>query len=115
MHSTHGSGVGTAVLVLVGAVLAVKLAGPAVAAVAGLIHLFLIVVVVIGGAGAVGLVAFITWRWRCTRIDAARTMPPLPSKVVRAAPPLPQARRAPNYPPNRSVTCRAAFIFTFTA
>ena len=30
---------------------------------------------------------------RRTRVDAARTMPPLPSKMVRAAQPLPEARR----------------------
>ena len=31
---------------------------------------------------------------RRTRVDAARTMPPLPSKMVRAAQPLPQPRPA---------------------
>jgi hypothetical protein len=44
-----GNGIGTAVLVLVGAALAVKLAGPVVAAVAELLHILLIAVAVIGG------------------------------------------------------------------
>ena len=35
---------------------------------------------------------------RRTRVDAARTMPPLPSKVVRAAQPLPEAQRARELP-----------------
>jgi hypothetical protein len=84
-HGSGGSGLGTALLVLVGAALAVKLAGRAVAAVGELVHVLLIVVVVIGGVGAAGLVAFITWRWRRTRIDAARAISPLSPEVARAA------------------------------
>jgi len=49
---------------------------------------------VIVGAGAAGLVGLLVWRLRRTRMGAARTMPPLPSNVARAAQPLPQARPA---------------------
>jgi hypothetical protein len=35
------------------------------------------------------------WRWRRPRLDAARTMPPAFAKMVRAAPPLPRERQAP--------------------
>jgi hypothetical protein len=72
---------------------------PAVAAaVAELLHVLLIVAGVIVGAGAAGLAGLLAWRLRRTRVDAARTMPPLPSKMVRAAQPLPQARRAGELP-----------------
>ncbi len=39
----------------------------------------------------------LAWRWRRPRLDAARTMPPAfaKAKVVRAAPPLPRERQAP--------------------
>jgi hypothetical protein len=33
----------------------------------------------------------LTWRWRRTQADAARAMPPLPTKMARAAQPLPKA------------------------
>jgi hypothetical protein len=73
--------------------LAVALLGPAVAAaVAELVHVLLIVAGVIVGVGAAGLAGLLAWQLRRTRVDAARTMPPLPSKMVRAARPLPQAR-----------------------
>jgi hypothetical protein len=98
---THGSGDGgTIVLVVLAAALAVKLAGPVLGALAELLHVFLIGAGVIVGAGAAGLVGLLAWQLRRTRVDAARTIPPLPSKVVRAAQPLPlpQARRAPELP-----------------
>jgi hypothetical protein len=66
--------------------------------VAELVHVLLIVAGVIVGAGAAGLVGLLAWQLRRTRVDAARTMPPLPSKMVRAARPLPQARRAGELP-----------------
>ena len=39
----------------------------------------------------------LAWRWRRPRLDAARTAPPAftEAKVVRAAPPLPKERQAP--------------------
>jgi hypothetical protein len=99
---THGSGgLGTAVLLLIGAALAVKLAGPVLAAVAELLHVFLIVAGVVVGVGAASLVGLLTWRWRRTQADAARAMPPLPSKVARAAQPLPKARPARVLPAER--------------
>ena len=95
------SGAGTAVLVVLAAALAVKLAGPVLGALAELLHVFLIVAGVVVGVGAAGLVGLLTWRWRRTQADAARAMPPLPSKVARAAQPLPQARPARVLPAER--------------
>ena len=81
-HGSGGSGLGEVIVIL----LAVVLLGPAVAAaVAELVHVLLIVAGVIVGAGAAGLVGLRAWQLRRTRVDAARTMPPLPSKMVRAA------------------------------
>jgi hypothetical protein len=82
---------GTAVLVVLAAVLAAKLAGPVLAAVAELLHVFLIVAGVIVGVGAASLVGLLAWRWRRWHPDAARAMPPLPTKMARAAQPLPKA------------------------
>jgi hypothetical protein len=85
------------VLVLVGAALAVKLAGTVAAAVGELVHVLVIVAVVIVGVGAVCVGGLLAWRWRRPRLDAARTAPPAfaSAKVVRAAPPLPRERQAP--------------------
>jgi hypothetical protein len=68
--------------------------------VAELVHVLLIMAGVVVGAGAAGLVGLLAWRLRRTRVGAARTMPPLPSKMARAAQPfpLPQARRAAELP-----------------
>ena len=62
------------------------------------VYVLLIVVAVIAGAGAIGLVGLLIWRWRRTHKDAARARPPLHGAVVpplhgvaRAAQPLPQA------------------------
>jgi Flp pilus assembly protein TadB len=94
-HGSGGSGLGEVIVIL----LAVALLGPAVAAaVAELVHVLLIMAGVVVGAGAAGLVGLLAWQLRRTRVDAARTMPPLPSKMVRAARPLPQARRAGELP-----------------
>jgi hypothetical protein len=95
-HGSGGSGLGTAVLVVIGAALAVKLAGPVLDAAAELLRVLLIVAGVIVGVGAASLVGLIAWRWR-SRKDAARAMPPR-TLVARAAPPLPQARRAAELP-----------------
>ena len=99
---THGSGggLGTAVLVVVGAALAVKLAGPVLAAVAELARVILIVAGVILGVGAAGLVGLLAFRMRHRLAGAARVMPPNPGAVsplhgvARAARPLPQPRPA---------------------
>jgi hypothetical protein len=95
-HGSGGSGLGTAVLVVIGAALAVKLAGPVLDAAAELLRVLLIAAGVIVGVGAASLVGLIAWRWR-SRKDAARAMPPR-TLVARAAPPLPQARRAGELP-----------------
>ena len=93
-HGSGGSGLGELLVILLG----VALLGPAAAAVAELVHVLLIVAGVIVGAGAAGLAGLLAWQLRRTRVDAARAMPPLPSKMVRAARPLPQARRAGELP-----------------
>ena len=89
-HGSGGSGIGTAVLVVIGAALAVKLAGPVLDAAAELLRVLLIAAGVIVFVGAASLVGLIAWRWR-SRKDAARAMPPR-TLVARAAPPLPKAR-----------------------
>jgi hypothetical protein len=81
------------VLVLVGAALAVKLAGPVAAAAAELLHIVLIVAGVIVGVGAVSLGGLLAWRWRHSQSDAARAIA-VPPRVVRAAPPLSAERPA---------------------
>jgi hypothetical protein len=73
------------------AVVVVRIAVPVLDAVAELLQVFLIVAGVIVGVGAAGLVGLLTWRWRRTQADAARAMPPLPTKMARAAQPLPKA------------------------
>ncbi len=97
-HGSGGSGLGTALLVLVGVALAVKLAGPVLGAVGELVHVLLVAVFIIAGAGAAGVVTLLTLKWRGARADAARIMPPLRQKMVRAASPLPQERRAAQLP-----------------
>jgi hypothetical protein len=68
------------------------------------VYVLLIVVAVIAGAGAIGLVGLLTWRWRRTHKDAARARPPLHGAlyplhgVTRAAQPLPQAPPAIELP-----------------
>ena len=105
---THGSGggLGAALLVVVGAALAVKLAGPVVAAAAELVYVLVIVVAVIAGVGDVGVVGVLLWRWRHPR--------PVPRWEVtaRQLPPQPRRSRRPRRctcttigmapPPNRS-------------
>ena len=74
------------------------LLGPAVTAAAELRHVLVMVAGVIVGAGAVCVGGLLAWRWRRPRLDAARTAPPLLTKVVRAAPPLPKVRQEPVLP-----------------
>jgi hypothetical protein len=97
-HDSGGSGLGTAVLVVLGAAVAVKLAAPVLAAASELLNIVLIAAAVIGGLGAAGLVALLAWQWRRTLAGAARATPPLPAKVVRAALPLPKAQRPRELP-----------------
>jgi hypothetical protein len=68
---------------------------------AELLHVFLIVAGVIVGVGAASLVGLLARRWRRWHQDAARAMPPLPSKVARAAQPLPKAQPARVLPAER--------------
>ncbi len=99
-----GGGAGLGVAVLVGAALAVKAAPAVLAAAAGLVRVVLIVAGVIVGVGAAGLVGPLTWRWRRSRLAAARAVPPVRGVVyplhgaARAAQPLPQERRTPELP-----------------
>ena len=64
----HGGGLGTAVLVIVGAALTVKVAPVVLAAVAEIVRVVLIVAVVIVGVGATAGIGFLA-RWR-------RVLPP---------------------------------------
>jgi hypothetical protein len=57
-----------------------------------------IVAGVIVGVGAVCVGGSLAWRWRRPRLDAARAMPPLPTKMVRAAPPLRRPVQRPAAP-----------------
>jgi hypothetical protein len=120
---THGSGdgLGTAVLVVLAAALAVKLAGPVLTAVSELLQMVLIAAAVIVGVSAAGLVALLTWRWHHRHTDAARATLPHPGAVTplhgvaRAAQPLPQARQAPELPSAPAHELPAAFTCTSTA
>jgi hypothetical protein len=103
-HGSGGSGLGMAVLVVVGAALVVKLAGPVLAAVAELVRVILIVAGVILGIGIAGLVGLLAFRVRRRLRGAARVEPPNPGAVsplhgvARAARPLPQPRPAIEHP-----------------
>jgi hypothetical protein len=73
--------------------IAVRVAGPVLDAVAGLVHVVLIAAGVIVGLGTAALGGLLAYRLQRPRIDAARAMPPLPMKVARAAQPLPPPQR----------------------
>ena len=68
--------------------------------VAVLVYVLLIVVAVTAGAGAIGSVGLLIWRWCRTHKDAARARPPFRGALyplhgeARAAQPLPAARPA---------------------
>jgi hypothetical protein len=111
---THGSGggLGTVVLVVLGAALAVKLAGPVVASVGELFHVLVIAAGVIVGVSATALGA-------CSHGGGATGRParpaPCPRFHRRWRGPLRRSRRrgAPTpYPANPHVNCPAAFICT---
>ena len=102
-HGSGGSGLGTAVLVVIGAALAVKLAGPVLDAAAELLHVLLIAAGVIVGVGAASLVGLLAWRWRRGN-DAARAMPP--RRRWRGPPRRPQGGGAPSYPLTTRTTRR---------
>jgi hypothetical protein len=92
---THGSGgLGTAVLVLLGAALAVKLAGPVVTAAAELVHILLVLAAVLLGLAAAALVAFIAYRVRRRRSlpVVARVLQPPRAGPGRPEPPRAAAR-----------------------
>jgi hypothetical protein len=99
---THGggSGLGAALLVILGAALFINAAPAVLGAAAERLHVFLIVAGVAVGAGAAGAVGLLTWRWRRKRLTATRAghafqgaVHPLPA-VARAAQPLPKPRHA---------------------
>jgi hypothetical protein len=103
-HGSGGSGLGAALLVILGAALFVNAAPVVLGAAAELLHVLLIVAGVVVGAGAACLVGLLAWRWRRTRLTAARAehalqgaMHPLP-RVTRAAQPLPKPRPAIEQP-----------------
>jgi hypothetical protein len=66
-HGSGGSGIGTAVLVVLGAALAMNLAGPVAAAAGELLHIVMVAAGVILGLGVAVLAAVITWRLRHRR------------------------------------------------
>lgn len=86
-HGSSGSGLGMAVLVVLGAALAVRLAGPVLAA-AEVVYVLGIVVAVIVGGAAVALMVALASRWRRRRLDAARAEVPAAHLPLRAAQPL---------------------------
>ncbi|MGN6175493.1 MAG: hypothetical protein ACTHPS_21470, partial [Streptosporangiaceae bacterium] len=92
-HGSSGSGLGMAVLVVLGAALAVRLAGPVLAAAEVVYVLGIVVAVTVGGA-AVALMVALASRWRRRRLDAARAEVPAAHLPLRAAQPLPHLRHA---------------------
>jgi hypothetical protein len=89
-----GAGLGTALLVIVGAALFVKATPVALAGAAALLHLVLIVAAVILGLAAVAVAGFVAWRlyrWRHPGADRATALPP---GMERAAHPLTEPRRS---------------------
>jgi hypothetical protein len=112
-HGSGGGGLGSALLVVLGAALVVKSAPVVLGAAAELLHVVLIVVFIAACTGAEGVVALLALKCRRARAGAAaRTMPPLPPQVVRAAPPLPQERRAGELPRESQRELPVGFIFT---
>jgi hypothetical protein len=67
-----GSNLGMAVLVVLGAAFAVRLAGPVLAAAAEVVYVVGIVVAATAGGAAVAVLVAQAWRWRRRRLDAAR-------------------------------------------
>jgi len=75
-HGSGGSGLGAALLVILGAALFISAAPVLLGAAAELLHVFLIVAGVVVGTGAAGVVGLPTWRWRRKRLTAARARTP---------------------------------------
>jgi hypothetical protein len=93
-HGGGGGGLGTAALVLVGAALAVKLAGPVAAATGEFVHVLLVVAAILAGVAAVALMGFIVYRLRRRKVhpvSLARTLPPLQVRATRPLPAQPWA------------------------
>jgi hypothetical protein len=93
-HGSGGGGLGVAVLVVRGGALAVRLAGPVVAAAAEVVYALGIVVAATVGGVAVALIVAQAWRWRRRRLDAARAEVLTAHLPLRAAQPLLHSRRA---------------------
>jgi hypothetical protein len=68
-HGSGGSGLGAALLVILGAALFINAAPVLLGAAAELLHVFLIVAGVVVGTGAAGVVGLPTWRWRRKAAD----------------------------------------------
>jgi hypothetical protein len=86
-HGSGGSGLGTALLVLAGAALAVKLAAHAAAAVGELVHVLLVVVAIVAGVAAAALLGLCAWRLYRWRHPGAAHTTTLPPAVTRASGP----------------------------
>jgi hypothetical protein len=84
-----GSNLGMAVLVVLGAAFAVRLAGPVLAAAAEVVYVVGIVVAATAGGAAVAVLVAQAWRWRRQRLDAARAEVLTALLPLRAAQPLP--------------------------
>jgi hypothetical protein len=90
-HGSGGSGLGTAILVILGAALAVKLAAPVAAAALELVHIVLVAAAVTGGLVLAAGAAYATvrvHRWRTRGTTAVSSPAPPPWRPV-------QARTAP--------------------
>ena len=86
-----------------GAALAVKLAGPILAAAAEIVYVLLILVAAIA-SGAAAVVGIATWRWRRRRLDAARAE--VPANSFRSGPSSRSHRRhGPRSSAPASCTC----------
>ena len=83
-----------AVLVVLGAAFAMRLAGPVLAAAAEVVYVVGIVVAATAGGAAVAFMVAQAWRWRRRRLDAARAEVLTALLPLRAAQPLPHSRRA---------------------
>jgi hypothetical protein len=97
-----------AVLVVLGAAFAVRLAGPVLAAAAEVVYVVGIVVAATAGGAAVAVLVAQAWRWRRRRLDAARAEVLTALLPLRAAQPLPALAACDRAGPARSTcTCTA--------
>jgi hypothetical protein len=93
-HGSGGGGFGTALLVLAGAALAVKLAAPVAEAVGELVHVLLVLVAVVAGTAGACLLGFCAWRLYRWRQPGAARVTALSPGVARAAQPLSAPQRS---------------------